>query len=213
MQCNVTEENFVAWKTPSRESRLGQPAVQGVNITAESRFGRVRLDISKNNSYILIIEDVRVSDGGDYTCRGSNQSRSFTLEVDCKSCFILFHTFATVTASCVPLSRTQLNIDCNLGWQLLDFLNWVKKWKPGARQGSYMERHKTVCHINWRKRHTQINQHVLIRIIFWVVSMSYINNKLSVKLCLKRPHEVIESDYCCFMDRLITQNTKQISAP
>ena len=40
--------------------------------------------------------------------------------------------------------------------------------------------------------------------------MSYINNKLCVKLRLKKPPEVIESDYCCIMDRLITQNTKQI---
>ena len=82
IRCEVTGEDFLRWETPSREASLGVPQLQAENITAEST-GRVRLERSENY-YFLRIEDVRVSDGGNYTCRGSEQSSSFTLEVDCK---------------------------------------------------------------------------------------------------------------------------------
>lgn len=79
----MTGENFAAWETPSREPRPGHPASQGANITLESNTGRVRLR-NHADDYILVIDDVGVGDGGNYTCKGSNQSKSFTLEVDCK---------------------------------------------------------------------------------------------------------------------------------
>lgn len=82
VRCKVTGEDFVAWETPSREARLGQPVIQGVNITADNQSGRIRLKIIGNVTYLLVIEDVKVSDGGNYTCRGSKESRSFTLEID-----------------------------------------------------------------------------------------------------------------------------------
>lgn len=82
IRCEVTGEDFLRWETPSREASLGVPQLQAENITAEST-GRVRLERSENY-YFLRIEDVRVSDGGNYTCRGSEQSSSFTLKVDCK---------------------------------------------------------------------------------------------------------------------------------
>ena len=82
IRCEVTGEDFLRWETPSREASLGVPQLQAENITAEST-GRVRLERSENY-YFLRIEDVRVSDGGNYTCIGSKQSSSFTLEVDCK---------------------------------------------------------------------------------------------------------------------------------
>lgn len=82
IRCEVSGEDFLRWETPSREASLGVPQLQAENITAEST-GRVRLERSENY-YFLRIEDVRVSDGGNYTCRGSEQSSSFTLEVDCK---------------------------------------------------------------------------------------------------------------------------------
>ena len=82
IRCEVTGEDFLRWETTSREASLGVPQLQAENITAEST-GRVRLERSENY-YFLRIEDVRVSDGGNYTCRGSEQSSSFTLEVDCK---------------------------------------------------------------------------------------------------------------------------------
>lgn len=82
IRCEVTGEDFLRWETPSREASLGFPQLQAENITAEST-GRLRLERSENY-YFLRIEDVRVSDGGNYTCIGSKQSSSFTLEVDCK---------------------------------------------------------------------------------------------------------------------------------
>ncbi|XP_068761085.1 streptococcal hemagglutinin-like isoform X3 [Montipora capricornis] len=81
VRCKVTGENFAAWETPSREPRPGHPASQGVNITLESEPGRVRVR-NDTDYYTLVIEDVGVGDGGNYTCKGSNQSKSFTLEVD-----------------------------------------------------------------------------------------------------------------------------------
>ena len=82
IRCEVTGEDFLRWETPSREARLCVPQLPAENITAEST-GRLRLECSENY-YFLRIEDVRVSDGGNYTCIGSEQSSSFTLEVDCK---------------------------------------------------------------------------------------------------------------------------------
>lgn len=93
IRCEITGEDFVAWETPYREASLGQPEIHGVNITAETS-GRLRLEVS-GNYYALRIEDVKVIDGGNYTCRGSNQSRSFTLEVDCKLHLIVFYSFAS----------------------------------------------------------------------------------------------------------------------
>ncbi|CAH3173957.1 unnamed protein product, partial [Porites evermanni] len=82
IRCEVTGEDFLRWETPSREASLGVPQLQAENITAEST-GRVRLERIENYYlYLLRIEDVRVSDGGNYTCIGSKQSSSFTLEVD-----------------------------------------------------------------------------------------------------------------------------------
>lgn len=77
VRCTVTGEDFVAWETPSR--------AQWLNLTSQNATGRVRLQIKDNvNEYILVIEDVSVGDGGVYTCKGFNQSKNFTLEVDCK---------------------------------------------------------------------------------------------------------------------------------
>ncbi|XP_067042708.1 serine-rich adhesin for platelets-like isoform X2 [Acropora muricata] len=80
VRCRVTGEDFVAWEMPSR---VGDPA-QWLNVTSpKSATGRVRLQIEDNKYNInLVIEDVSVGDGGVYTCKGSNHSRNFTLEVD-----------------------------------------------------------------------------------------------------------------------------------
>ena len=80
VRCRVTGEDFVAWEMPSR---VGNTA-QWLNLTSpESATGRIRLQI-EDDKYILVIEDLSVGDGGVYTCKGSNHSRNFTLEVDCK---------------------------------------------------------------------------------------------------------------------------------
>lgn len=80
VRCRVTGEDFVAWEMPSR---VGDTA-QWLNLTSpESATGRIHLQI-EDDKYILVIEDVSVGDGGVYTCKGSNHSRNFTLEVDCK---------------------------------------------------------------------------------------------------------------------------------
>lgn len=83
IKCEVKGERFIAWETPSREASFGLPAIESINITLNQESGRLRVQ-KNDHHYVLVIEDVKVDDGGNYTCRGSEESKSFTLEVDCK---------------------------------------------------------------------------------------------------------------------------------
>ena len=69
--CTVTGETFVSWITPS-----------GQRITT-STTGRMRVTV-KDDAYTLNIDSVTAQDGGEYQCQGSSNSRSFTLNVNCK---------------------------------------------------------------------------------------------------------------------------------
>ena len=72
--CLITGEEFVAWRTPAGES-----------ITLASSDARRTVVVSSNN-YALKIDDITAKDGGDYQCVGSQNSATFTANVDCK-CF------------------------------------------------------------------------------------------------------------------------------
>ena len=69
--CTVTGETFDSWITPS-----------GQRITT-STTGRMTVTV-KDDAYTLNIDSVTAQDGGVYQCQGSLNSRSFTLNVNCK---------------------------------------------------------------------------------------------------------------------------------
>ena len=82
-------ENFVGWFD-----------VKGNDVTA--RFNREELMMDKyyvverGNVYTLVIRNVVVDDGGDYTCKGDRTERIFTLYVECKY-LSMYNQFATFT--------------------------------------------------------------------------------------------------------------------
>ena len=69
--CTVTGETFDSWITPS-----------GQRITT-STTGRMEVTVT-GDTYTLKIDSVTAQDGGVYRCQGSLNSRSFTLNVNCK---------------------------------------------------------------------------------------------------------------------------------
>ena len=69
--CTVTDETFDSWITPS-----------GQRITT-SATGRMTVSVT-GDTYTLKIDSVTAQDGGVYRCQGSSNSRSFTLNVNCK---------------------------------------------------------------------------------------------------------------------------------
>ena len=84
--CTVTGESFVAWVTPAKQARPGSLAKPKVRIPASQTTAVNRRLISVfGDTYVLMIEDVRVDDGGPYICEGSVNSAVFTLQIDCKS--------------------------------------------------------------------------------------------------------------------------------
>lgn len=77
--CTVTEERFVGWFD-----------VKGNEVTARPVPDELTLDkfyVEENgNSYTLVIQNVVVGDGGDYTCKGDVTEKTFALYVECKCC-------------------------------------------------------------------------------------------------------------------------------
>lgn len=75
--CTVTNEKFVGWFD-----------VKGNEVTARPVPDELIQDkyyVEENgDSYTLVIQDVKVPDGGDYTCRGEITEETFTLYVECR---------------------------------------------------------------------------------------------------------------------------------
>jgi len=75
--CTVTNEKFVGWFD-----------VKGNEVTARpvpDELIRDKYYVEENgDSYTLVIQDVKVADGGDYTCRGEVTEKTFTLYVECR---------------------------------------------------------------------------------------------------------------------------------
>ena len=77
MVCKVEGEEFVGWFD-----------VNGNKVTARPIPGQLPRDkfyvTQSGNSYTLVIQKVIVADGGNYTCKGDQTERTFTLFVECK---------------------------------------------------------------------------------------------------------------------------------
>ena len=82
-------ENFVGWFD-----------VKGNEVTARPIPDELMMDkyyVEKSgNAYTLVIQNVVVDDGGDYTCKGNRTESTFTLYVECKY-LSKYYQFATFT--------------------------------------------------------------------------------------------------------------------
>ena len=125
-------ENFVGWFD-----------VKGNEVTA--RFNPEELMMGKyfvverGNAYTLVIQDVVVDDGGDYTCKGDRTERTFTLYVECKylSMYYQFATFTFPMMQFVFPTIFCVRIVFISSWELVILF---EKLKP------------KVCKILWRKQ-------------------------------------------------------------
>ncbi|XP_068684693.1 neural cell adhesion molecule 1-like isoform X8 [Montipora foliosa] len=81
INCFVTNENFVAWKTPAKPARPGKEAIPSENITLQTTTGRRTIDRTGNN-YRLKITAMTADDGGLYECRGSDEYKIYNVSVD-----------------------------------------------------------------------------------------------------------------------------------
>ena len=82
-------ENFVGWFD-----------VKGNEVTARLIPGKLIMDKyyveESGNEYTLVIQNVAVADGGNYTCKGDITESTFTLYVECKY-LSMYYQFATFT--------------------------------------------------------------------------------------------------------------------
>ena len=82
-------ENFVGWFD-----------VKGNEVTARLIPGELIMDkyyVEKSgNEYTLVIQNVAVADGGNYTCKGDITESTFTLYVECKY-LSMYYQFANFT--------------------------------------------------------------------------------------------------------------------
>ncbi|XP_068733514.1 neural cell adhesion molecule 1-like isoform X12 [Montipora capricornis] len=81
INCFVTSENFVAWKTPAKPARPGKEAIPSENITLQTTTGRRTIGRTGNN-YRLKITAMTADDGGLYECRGSAEYKIYNVSVD-----------------------------------------------------------------------------------------------------------------------------------
>ena len=82
-------ENFVGWFD------LKGNEVTARSIPDEFTTEKYYVDESEN-VYTLVIQDILVADGGNYTCKGDRTESTFTLFVECKY-LPMYYQFATYT--------------------------------------------------------------------------------------------------------------------
>jgi len=75
--CKVTDESFVGWYDLNDNMVTKFPDED--ELPVEKYYVEVQ-----GNSYTLVIQNVAVADGGNYTCRGDKTAKIFTLYVECK---------------------------------------------------------------------------------------------------------------------------------
>ena len=75
--CKVTNEGFVGWYDLNDNRVTKFPDKD--ELPVEKYYVEVQ-----GNSYTLVIQNVVVADGGNYTCRGDRTTKVFTLYVECK---------------------------------------------------------------------------------------------------------------------------------
>ena len=88
--CTIKDgENFVGWFD-----------VKGNEVTARLNPDELMMDKyyveERGNAYTLVIQNVAVADGGNYTCKGDRIESTFTLYVECKY-LSMYYQFATFT--------------------------------------------------------------------------------------------------------------------
>ena len=77
VMCTVKDEDFVGWFLKD-----GQKVT---TMVGEDELSGSHFYVSKNDDeYSLIIQNVKVADGGTFQCRGNKQTRNFTLYIECK---------------------------------------------------------------------------------------------------------------------------------
>ena len=82
VKCTVIDERFVGWfdlDGNEVKARLIPDSLVRDKFYVEER----------GNSYTLVIQDVGVADGGNYTCKGDKTENIFTLFVECKYPFLV----------------------------------------------------------------------------------------------------------------------------
>ena len=75
--CKVTNERFVGWYD------LNGNRVTKIPDEDELPVEKYYVEV-QSNSYTLVIQNVVVADGGNYTCRGDKTIKVFPLYVECK---------------------------------------------------------------------------------------------------------------------------------
>ena len=80
-------EDFVGWFD-----------VKGNEVTARLNPDELMMDKyyveESGNAYTLVIQNVAVADGGNYTCKGDRSESKFTLFIECKY-LSMYYQFAT----------------------------------------------------------------------------------------------------------------------
>ena len=80
------------------EDFLGWFDVKKNEVTARLIRGELMRDkyyVEENgNEYTLVIQNVAVTDGGNYTCKGNMSESTFTLFIECKY-LLMYYQFAT----------------------------------------------------------------------------------------------------------------------
>ena len=77
--CNLTAgEGFVGWFKSSDGSKVSDVSSDTVRVE------------TKKNEYTLRFTNVKLSQAGDYECRGRTNRKTFQLQVACKCCVVCF---------------------------------------------------------------------------------------------------------------------------
>ena len=103
-------EDFVGWFDVKGNEVTARPIpdelIQG-NYVEES-----------GNAYTLVIQNVAVDDGGNYTCKGDRSESKFTLFIECKylSMYYQFATFMLPIMQFVFSTKFCTSIDFNPSW-------------------------------------------------------------------------------------------------
>ena len=99
------------------ETFVGWFDVKGNEVTARSIpdvFMKEKYYVDESgNVYTLVIQEIFVADGGNYTCKGNRTESTFALYVECKY-LPMYYQFATFTFSdnAVCFSHNFLHKDC-----------------------------------------------------------------------------------------------------
>ena len=104
-------EDFVGWFD-----------VKGNEVTARLNPDELMMDKyyveESGNAYTLVIQNVAVADGGNYTCKGDRSESNFTLFIECKylSMYYQFATFMLPIMQFVFSTKFCTSIDLNPSW-------------------------------------------------------------------------------------------------